>query len=164
MKKFALVTAAVAFAALASPAFAQDYSTGGPWYAGLGYTHYDTSRGDLGGITGRLGYNFTPHIGAEAEYTGGVSDDDFGKLDNAWGAYGVGTLPVSSNFELIGRLGYQETNINGKNGATDVDSHGLGAGVGAVWHVAGFGIRGEYTRLQGDEDIDSWSLGGSMKF
>lgn len=165
MKKLALLAAAAAFAALASPALAQDYdTTSGPWSAGLGYTHYDTSRGDLGGVTGRLGYNFTPHLGVEGEYTTGVSKDDFGELDNAWGVYGVGTLPVTTNLSLLGRVGYQETNIDGRNGATDVDSHGLGAGVGAQYNMGRFGVRGEYTRLQGDDDIDSWSLGGVMKF
>ena len=163
MKFLAFAAAAAALAAMATPALAQDVSSG-PWYAGLGYTHYDTDRGDLGGVTGRLGYHFNQYLGAEAEYTGGVSDDTFGKLNNAWGAYAVGTLPVSSSLDVFGRVGYQELNIDGRNGAPDQDTSGAGYGAGVNWHVAGnLGIRGEYTRLSG-ADADTWSLGGALSF
>ena len=163
MKKFAIAAAIASLALLATPAMAQDLSSG-PWTAGLGYTHLDTDRGDLGGVTGRLGYSFTPNIGAEAEYTGGVSGDDFGKLNNAWGVYGVGTLPLSQNFDVFGRVGYQEMSIDGRNGATDQDTSGLGYGAGINWHASSrVGIRGEYTRLD-DADADTWSLGGVVRF
>ncbi len=163
MKMLAIAAAFASLAAFATPALAQDV-TSGPWYANLGYTHFDTDRGNLGGVTGRLGYQFTPNIGAEGEYTGGVSGDDFGKLNHAWGVYGVGTVPVSPNLGVFGRVGYQEMSIDGRNGATDQDTKGLGYGAGVNWNATGrVGLRAEYTRLN-DSDADTWSVGGVMHF
>jgi hypothetical protein len=159
---FAAVAAALGVASLAQPASAQD--TGNNWYANLGYTHFDTDRGDLGGVTGRLGYRFTPNLSAEGEYSTGVSDDQFGKLNDAWGIYGVGAIPVTTSLDVFGRVGYQQIHIDGRGGATDSDGEGLGYGAGVQWHASPtLGVRGEYTRLS-DADADTWSLAGVMNF
>jgi hypothetical protein len=165
MNKFAIIAAAAAalgIAGLAAPASAQDMSNN--WYGNLGYTHFDTDRGDLGGVTGRLGYHVTPMLGVEGEASTGVSGDRFGKLDNAWGVYGVGTLPVTSSLNVFGRVGYQQIHIDGRNGATDSDGEGLGYGGGVQWNATQrWGLRGEYTRLS-DADADTWSVAGVMNF
>jgi opacity protein-like surface antigen len=159
---FAAAAAALGMAGLAAPASAQDM--GNNWYANLGYTHFDTDRGDLGGVTGRLGYHFTPNLGAEAEYSAGTNSGDFGKLDDAWGLYGVGTIPVTSNLGVFGRVGYQQIHIDGRNGATDSDGEGLGYGAGVQWNATPtLGVRGEYTRLS-DADADTWSVAGVLNF
>ena len=167
MTKLALlVAAAVAATAamMATPASAQD-ATSNNIYANLGYTQFNTDRGDLGAVTGRLGYQFTPYLSAEGEYSTGVNDSNQGKLSNSWGVYGRVGVPVSPNFDVFGRAGYQETNIDGRNGFSDRDGQGLGYGAGVQWHPAatGWGIRGEYTRLT-DVDADTWSLSGTMSF
>ena len=166
MSKLALLAAAAAAATaamMAAPASAQDATSN--IYGNLGYTQFDTPRGDLGAVTGRLGYQFTPYVSAEGEYSTGVNDSHEGKLSNAWGLYGRVGVPVSPNFDIFGRAGYQETNIDGRNGFSDRNGQGLGYGAGAQWHPAatGFGIRGEYTRLT-DVDADAWSLSGTMSF
>lgn len=159
---FAAVAVALGVAGLAAPASAQDM--GNNWYANLGYTHFDTDRGNLGGVTGRLGYHFTPNLGAEGEYTTGVSNDNFGKLNDAWGIYGVGTLPVTERLNVFGRVGYQQIHVDGRNGATDSDGEGVGYGAGVQWNATQrWGLRGEYTRLS-DADADTWSLAGVMNF
>ena len=161
------ITAALA-AALTSPAFAQGATaggSGGAWYAGGGYTHYDLDQGNVGGVTGRLGYQFTPNIGAEAEATFGVQDDDNIELNHAWGVYGVGTLPVTENLNVFARAGWQQLDADGKNGFPDLSDEGAGYGAGVNWRMNnGFAIRGDYTRLDGDEDADTWSLSGVMSF
>jgi len=167
MTKLALLAAAAIAATaamVAAPASAQEV-TGNNIYANLGYTQFNTDRGDLGAVTGRLGYQFTPYLSAEGEYSTGVSDSHEGKLSNAWGVYGRVGVPVSPNFDVFGRAGYQETNIDGRNGFSNRDGQGLGYGAGVQWHPAatGFGIRGEYTRLT-DVDADTWSLSGVMNF
>ncbi len=167
MTKFALLAAAAVAAtaaATAAPASAQDV-TNGNVYANLGYTQFDSHRGELGAVTGRLGYQFTPYLGAEGEYSTGVSDSHDGKLSNAWGVYGRVGVPVTPNFDVFGRAGYQETNIDGRNGFTNLNGQGLGYGAGVQWHPAAtrFGLRGEYTRLT-DVDADTWSLSGAMSF
>ena len=166
MSKLALLAAAAAAATaamMAPPASAQDATSN--IYGNLGYTQFDTPRGDLGAVTGRLGYQFTPDVSAEGEYSAGVNDSREGKLSNAWGLYGRVGVPVSPNFDIFGRAGYQETNIDGRNGFSNRDGQGLGYGAGVQWHPAatGFGIRGEYTRLT-DVDADTWSLTGTMSF
>ena len=164
MTKLALLAAAaVAAALMAAPASAQDAPAN--IYGNLGYTQFNTDRGDLGAVTGRLGYQFTPYLSAEGEYSAGVSNSNEGKLSNAWGVYGRVGVPVSPNFDVFGRAGYQETNIDGRNGFSDRNGQGLGYGAGVQWHPAatGFGIRGEYTRLT-DVDADTWSLSGTMSF
>jgi len=165
MNKIAIIVAASAalgVAALTQPASAQTSPQN--WYADLGYTHFDTNRGSLGGVTGRLGYQFNPYVGAEGEVSGGVSDDTFGKLRHAWGVYGVATAPLTSNIAVFGRLGYQQMDIQGRHGATNQNTDGLGYGAGVQWRAGnGLGLRGEYTRLS-NSDADTWSLAGVIGF
>lgn len=165
MKNLAAAAAVAALAAglmVAAPASAQTSTNA--WYANLGYTHFDTDRGNLGAATGRLGYRFTPNIGVEGEYSGGINHDRLGELNNAWGVYGVATAPLGNGFGVLGRVGYQEINVDGRNGATDSNGRGLGYGAGVQWQATpGMGIRGEYTRLT-DADADTWSVSGVMNF
>ena len=74
MTKLALLAAAAVAATaalMAAPASAQDASNN--IYANLGYTQFNTDRGDCA-VTGRLGYQFTPYLSAEGEYSTGVND------------------------------------------------------------------------------------------
>ncbi|MEJ0061012.1 MAG: porin family protein [Terricaulis sp.] len=135
------------------------------WYAGASYTNYDFDNAEVGGVTGRLGYKFHPNFAVEAEGTAGVDDDDNAELDHAAGIYGVGILPVSSNFDVFGRVGYQEVEIDGSGPVADISDDGVGYGVGANYRFAnGLGLRGEYTRLDGDVEADTFSLGGVVNF
>ncbi|HRP09424.1 MAG TPA: porin family protein [Terricaulis sp.] len=131
-------------------------------YVGLGYTHYDTDSGDVGGVTGRVGYNFSRYFGVEGEGTFGVNDDDV-ELDRAYGAYVRGILPINERFDLHGRVGYNQAEFSTPGG--DVDADGIAYGVGATFNVSQrFGIRADYTRLEGDLDTDTIGLGGVVKF
>lgn len=155
MKKLALAAACAAAAFIAAPsAMAQGTGSTG-WHAGAGYTHYDLDSVELGGVTGRLGYRFHPNFALEGEATIGVVEDDIAgvdvELDHAYGVYGVGYLPVSDNVELFGRVGYAE--VEASAGPFDASEDGIGYGVGAQMRLTdNVGIRGEYTRLEGDDD------------
>ena len=126
MKKLAVSLAALAAAAFGLPALAHAEP-----YAGVGYTWYDAEGDDVGGITGRLGYRFTPHLAVEGEGTLGVDDNDGAELNHALGIYGVGTIPVGSSLDVHGRVGYNHLDIARSNGP-DINDGGLsyGAGVG----------------------------------
>lgn len=135
------------------------------WYASAGYTHYDYDGGDLGAVTGRLGYRINPNFAVEGEASTGVLDDDDIELNYNAGLYGVGILPLGPNFDVFGRVGYQTTDVDTPFG--DADDDGLGYGVGANWRPTGsrWGVRADYTRLEGDEaDADSISLSGTLNF
>jgi opacity protein-like surface antigen len=169
MRKFVLLLAvALAPMALATPASAQPE---GP-YAGVGYTHFDGEDADVGAITGRLGYRFHPNFGVEGEAGFGVKDDEVGpvtvELDHTYAAYGIGFIPLTEKADVFARVGYHSTEISGSAGPlTDsADADGDAYGAGAQYMITErFGVRGEYTRLEGDDDgVNTWGVGGVMKF
>jgi hypothetical protein len=165
MKHLAIILLAAAAAAIASPAAAQGADPG-TWYAGAGYTRYEFDGADVGGVTGRLGYRFTRYLGAEGEVTVGVEDDDNAELDNAFGIYGVGTVPLTDSFDVFGRVGYQRVQVDGSGAFADVDDDGPGYGAGVNWRFSpNMGVRAEYTRLDADDaDADTWSVSGVINF
>ncbi|MGD9982372.1 MAG: porin family protein [Hyphomonadaceae bacterium] len=160
MKKFAMMAAVAAAALMAAPAVAH-----AQWYAGAAYTQYDLDGPEVGGVTGRLGYNFSPYWGVEGEGTFGIDDDEGVELNHALGAYAVGRLPFGdSGFSAHGRVGYQTIEVDTPLG--DADDDGLAYGVGLGWQATqGIGIRADYTRMEGDtNDADAISLGASFNF
>ncbi|MGE0829956.1 MAG: porin family protein [Hyphomonadaceae bacterium] len=161
MKRFAFLAAAAA-ALMAVPGAAQAQQEG--LYLGGGYTHYDGEDANVGGVTGRLGYRFHPNIAVEGEASTGVVDDDGVELDNSYGVYGVGIVPLSPSLEAFGRVGYHNTEVS--DGVVSVEQDGVGYGGGLQWNVSDrFGIRGEYTRLEGDDDgVNTFGVGGVWKF
>ncbi|MBL8530089.1 MAG: porin family protein [Hyphomonadaceae bacterium] len=157
MNKFAMLAAVSAIAVCAVPAAAHAQA-----YAGAGYTWLDSDAGDMGAVTGRLGYRFNPNFAVEGEASFGV-DDDGVELDNNIGAYAVAILPVASTFDVHGRVGYQRSEFDTPIGG--FDSEGVGYGVGATWRATpNLGVRADYTRLDGDNESDAISLGGVVNF
>jgi hypothetical protein len=115
MKKTLLIAAAaVATLAIGTAATAQDV---GKVYGSLGYqqTDNDTTNSNLGSVNARVGTKITPHFGVEGETAFGAGDDNgVGgnyKLTNKTAVYGVGYLPVSPSFDLIGRGGGSATDL-----------------------------------------------------
>ena len=91
-------------------------------------------------------------------------------LDDQFGVYAVGFLPVAQNFEVLGRVGWAQVDAAGSFGgfSAGVDDDGLAAGLGVQWgFTPNFGVRGEYTRMIADNDdqgIDAWTLSGVWAF
>jgi OOP family OmpA-OmpF porin len=127
MKKI-LMAAAIAGAFVAAPASAQWYVGGG---VGSAQAKLGTASASSGGVTASVqgnsssdtsykiygGYQFTPNWGVEAQYVNlgkynysitsnvaGVSGSGSYKPES-WGLAGTGTLPLSNNFYLMGKLG-----------------------------------------------------------
>jgi outer membrane immunogenic protein len=167
MKAIALFTALAA--AMGATATAQA-ETG--VYGTAGYTHYDSDDVTLGGVTGRLGYKFHPNFAVEGEASIGVKDDNVGavnvELDHAVGVFGVGILPVAPNFDVFGRVGYGQIKASASVPGIGVsaDEEGFAFGGGAQYMITPkFGVRGDYTRLEGDDDgIDTVSASAVVKF
>jgi opacity protein-like surface antigen len=159
MKKFAMMAAVAAAAMLAMPGVASAQNV----YANLGYTQYDFDGAEVGGVTGRLGYNFNQNFGVEGEATFGVDDDAGVELDNSLGAFAVGRIPLGNTFGVHGRVGYQTVDLDTPGGGVDDD--GVAYGGGVSWQATpGIGIRADYTRFEGDLDSDGVSLGATMNF
>ena len=164
-----LATIALAAAVLAAPAALAQ----GQFEIGAGYSNFDADSADLGALTARGTYFFTPHFGAEGEVSVGVKDDDVGaskvKLNNSVAAFGVAQMPVSERVDLFARAGYATNEYKVKypgSGSLSDNDDGLAYGVGAkVFLNDKFGLRGDVTRYEGDAtDADVISVGGVMKF
>ena len=159
MRNILLAPAAVTL--IAAPAMAQEPAS--PFTGSVGYTHFDGDNGNLGAITGRVGYDFTRNLGVEGEASIGVKDDDFtvagvdGSLEHQYDAavYGVAKLPVNENFELFGRLGYGTTKVKADIAgfSASEDGESINYGVGANYFIDGRnGIRADWTRRGLQED------------
>jgi hypothetical protein len=179
--KFLIAAASVAVLASAAPAFAQDQAaplTG--VYANLGYTNFSGDDVDLGAIQGRIGYRLNNWFGVEGEVAGGVKKDKFSiapgvdakaKLDHQEAIYGVGFLPLTPKWDLIGRVGYGHTKATASAAGVDVSDSGdsWNFGAGAQYHFDGLnGIRADYTReeFQGHDagHADVLSVAYSRRF
>ena len=175
MRNLLLTTAALAL--IAAPAMAQEPAarvTGS-----VGYTQLDGDDGDLGAITGRVGYNFTRYLGVEGEASFGVKDEDIvvgglnGSLEHEYdaAAYGVATLPISENFELFGRLGYGTTSVKADVAGftANDDGESVNYGIGANYFFDGRnGIRADITRRDftgsNGGEVDTYGLGYVRRF
>jgi outer membrane immunogenic protein len=138
------------------------------FYAGAGYSVIDTRFSGLDAVGGRLGYDFTPNFAIEAEGGVGLSSKEYlgvdVKIDKVLGAYLVGKLPLSDNFELLGRVGYSHVYVSGTGfGSSASADNGSGAfGIGAQYLFDGkSGVRGDFTRY---EENDSGSNGYTISY
>lgn len=176
MRNVLLATAALTL--IAAPAMAQSVPTN-PVTGSVGYTHLDTDGGDLGAITGRVGYDFTRNFGIEGEASIGVKDDDVtfggvdGKVEHDWdaAAYGVAKLPINENLELFGRVGYGTTRVSADVAgvSASADGESVNYGVGANYFIDGRnGIRADWTRRDfrddGAGEADTYGLSFVRRF
>jgi hypothetical protein len=179
--KSLIATASIAAAALAAPVFAQaqDAPSVNGAYGTLGYANTHSGGADLGAIQGRLGYRMN-WLGVEGELSGGVKSDHVAvapgvdarvKLSHQEAIYGVGFVPLSPKFDLIGRVGYGHTKVTasaaGARAAARGDSWNFGGG--AQYRFDGVnGIRADYTREEfqrtGGGHANVWSVAYTRRF
>lgn len=173
MKALMIAASAAAMTFAASAASAQV----GGMYGSIGYAATDREDADLSAIQGRFGVRVHPNLAVEGEGALGVGDEDIGpgttvKLDHQLAAYGVGIVPVTPRFEVLGRLGYGNTKISVDSpvGGGDADANSWNYGVGGQFWVTGNdAVRADWTRHNFDEgdndaDLDVWSVSYVRKF
>jgi hypothetical protein len=183
----ALITAASALALCAimpAVASAQTASAGGSFsptfYGTLGYDYTNLDHIDLGALQGRVGARFGQYFGVEGEASWGVMSDKVGvagapdvkvKQDSQEAIYGVGLLPLSSNFDLLARVGYGHSEGTGQVAGVTSGAKGdsWNYGVGGQYTFDGKnGIRVDYTReayqTHGMDDGNVWSVAYMRKF
>ncbi len=139
MKTIIIAAASVlALTSVATVASAQDV---GKLYGSVGVTGQDNKKTDsnLGSANVRLGTKLTPHFGVEGELATGTNDDTTAagkyKLTSKAAAYGVGYLPVSSNVDLIGRVGLSDTDLKAPAASGKLEQGtAVDYGVGAQYH------------------------------
>ena len=176
MRNVLLATAALTL--LASPALAQSFSNP-QWTGSVGYTHLDSGDNSLGAVTGRVGAKVSRYIGVEGEASFGVKDEDVtiggveGTVEHEYDAaiYAVGSVPVSENFELFGRLGYGTTSIKADVAGVSAteDGESLNYGAGANYFFDGQnGVRADWTRRDFTDDdggeVDTYGVSYVRRF
>lgn len=180
MKSLIVTTASLAAIAVAAPAMAQDVGQIQPHaYGNLGYANVGPGAANISAIQGRLGYRLNNWFGVEGELGLGLDSDKVAvapgvdakvKMKHQEALYGVGFLPITPQFDLIGRVGYGNTKLKTKvadiSDSDNVQSWNFGAG-GQYHFDAQNGVRAEYTRHEyqgGDGHADVWSIGYNRRF
>lgn len=166
-KKFA-ITAALAI--LASSAFAADAPS---FYAGadVGSTKIDNLSGRKTSFGGFVGYTFNQNLAVEAGYRR-LADFDVTfnnvkagvTLDQAAVSV-VGTLPLSSGFNVFGRLGYNNIDVkaNGYAGSGSDSTSGVLYGIGAGYAFTPT-VSARIELQKPSSDSTNFSAGVSFKF
>ncbi|MEI9905897.1 MAG: porin family protein [Asticcacaulis sp.] len=157
--KLVILAAASVLALSGAAANAQDTSNTqgvGHAYGSIGVTGTDNHKTDtnLNGVNVRLGTRLSPHFGVEGETAFGTNHDTTAdgqyKLTSKWGAYGVGYVPVSSSFDLIGRVGVSDTDLKTPAAAGKLEQGtAFDYGVGAQYHINNdYALRADVTRSE----------------
>ena len=190
MKKI-LMAVAVLGAFAAAPASAQWYIGGGVGSAQAKMGSFSPAAGvSVSGSSNRDtswkllgGYQFTPNWGLEAQYgalgrfkydvtqAGATSSSSF--RAQQWSLAGTGTLPLSNNFYLMGKLGFSANKVSSSTFMTGGNKTDLlaGAGVGYDFNK-NWGVRFEYenfgklSTIQNGSSVkgDNWALSAKYSF
>jgi hypothetical protein len=172
-----LLFGAVAAASLiAAPAFAQDLlqpNAKVAAYGTIGYTYADGGPGaQFGVITGRLGVK-KGYFGIEAEGGGGVAGSHVGPVDThvdyEIAGYGIATIPVTTNLQLLARIGYGHTQVSASvsNFAVRASDNSVNYGAGGIFSINEHDhIRADYTRYDfgNSGGVNGWSIAYVRKF
>jgi len=181
MKNLFQTSMVISIASLVVPnAFAQ--SNDDPhFYGGIAYERIAVdSNPDVkfNSVLLRGGYRFSKYFGAEAEAGVGLGSDTV-NLGPAGGTsvpvkfktgltaavYGVGFLPLSDNFDLIGRVGYKYLDMKAKTAGfeSQAKDSGFAYSVGAQYYFTDkHGIRVDYQRT--GNDVATYTLGYTVRF
>lgn len=170
MKKSA-IAAILASSALGPAAIAES-----DLYTNVGVSAFDTDGASLTAFTARGGVSFNAMFAAEFEASFGLGADDLdgvdAELENQFGGYLVAKYPVLPRVDVLGRVGYTtaeiQTATNGVSSDADVDGFAFGLG-GEVMITDQFGLRGDYTRIEADDDqidggVNVFALTGVYRF
>lgn len=126
--------------------------------------------GDGVSVKGYLGYQFSPYVSVEGTLA------DLGHVDGGTGRVKsraasvdlVGTLPLNTQFSLLGRIGAAQ--VRSTTPAGKDDGTGLKLGLGAEYALSrNVALRGEWERYRADlfgnkPDIDQYTVGVKYKF
>jgi hypothetical protein len=145
------------------------------FYAWLGYgtAKFDQDfAGDTarpGVIQGKAGWRFHRNFSVEAEGAVGVDKDTTYagqvKVDREYGGFFVGFLPLVPTFEIFGRAGYIDAELESTSlTAASQSSSGAAFGAGAVWYVGPLDVRAEYTRYEVDNTADAYVISLGSRF
>jgi hypothetical protein len=171
MRLFHIGNGLAALVSLVAGVAAAQSTEPGPFYGGAGFSLTPRDGADLGSTSALLGFHLTPNFGTEMQLNVGVNTEDAPglgpaareRLTAALAAYGVGTLPITSHFNLFARVGVGQTRYalyDASEGHQDLTS--LDYGLGASYALSGRNaLRFDFTRASYDQhggDANTWGL------
>lgn len=168
-KKTSILSSVLA-ASIASTSFS---ASAAELYAGGNFAVLDADEVTLNAIYGRFGALFNENLSAEARVGFGVGDDTWGdakvELDNFYGAYVRGGIPVGEIFYPYAILGYTKgkISVSGDGGSASFSDSDLSFGVGADFKVSDLlKINAEYLSYVDSDDVEltGFSVGVSFSF
>lgn len=174
MKRVLSLAAGLAAAAIIAPAASAQV------YGGVGYSTFTADAGGedatVGGVMGRLGFKSNPFFGVEGEVAIGIQEDNFDvlgtqvdvSLENSYGVYAVGWLPIPLVGDVFGRVGYADLSIEASALGTSISDSGSGLAYGGGVQLSSIPftkLRLEYTRYEADDsEIDSFGISALLQF
>jgi len=145
-------------------------------YVNGGVSTFDADDANLTAFTARGGISFNDLLSAEIEASFGLGADDSNgvdaELENQFGGFLVAKYPVLPRVDVLGRIGYTtaeiQTSTNGVSSDVNADGFAFGLG-GEVMITDQLGIRGDYTRIEVDDDqldggVNVFALTGVYRF
>ena len=145
-------------------------------YVNGGVSTFDADDANLTAFTARGGISFNDLLSAEFEASFGLGADNSNgfdsELENQFGGFLVAKYPVLPRVDIHGRVGYTTAEIqSATNGvSSDVNADGFAFGLGGeVMITDQLGIRGDYTRIEVDDDqldggVNVFALTGVYRF
>jgi len=138
---------------MASPSLAQDTTPKPQYYgsAGLGAFQYDPTESNIPMLSLKGGVKLNSYFGLEAELNSGLGKDKGAKLSSQKSVYGVGYLPINPKFQLLGRMGFSDTDLKA---SSKIDGGGgVSLGVGAQYDLNDqTALRFDFTNTDAKDD------------
>lgn len=164
-----LLAASLAFSsfAMASSAYAQDYSDHTGPYIGANYGAFKARGGEFEDENDYFeilaGYRFLPFLGIEANYANfGEYGGDFASAEvDGWGLAAVGFIPLTDSFTVYAKAGqfFSTVDVDVAGFRDDFDDTQIFYGLGVSFAVAQpLDISIEYNRYKVEVDDDEWPV------
>ena len=172
MKKILLVGMVLMLAAVAFPSKAQ---AGFIFGAGVGSNTVnideDFDESDMG-WKAFVGFRFKRFFGIEAQYVefGSPENDDFSADLTDFGGYVVGAIPIGDHFEINGKVGYhqwdvdlEDLNLDESTSESEWDIS-YGAGLAVIFKRIGFRAEYELFEVEETDSVTMASLSIEFRF
>ena len=148
----------------------------GAQYAMITYSESGVPNYNPAALVIRGGYNFSKYLGVEGRIGFGISDDTQNvsgfdvklEVDNIYGAYAVGRLPLAKSFDLYGVAGFTSGSLTASAAGISVSEteNDLSLGIGAEFFLQNVSFSLEYMSYmrKSNFDVSAFGLGVNYNF
>jgi len=151
-----------------------DKSYIGAQYSLVTYSETGIPDYDMTALILRGGYNINEYFSVEGRYGFGIADDTHRlssldislEVDNMYGIYALGRIPLSNNFDLYGVAGYTEVNFAASipGYSVNFDESDFSVGAGAEFYLDSVSFSLEYMSYISKNDFDLNAIGVGINY